>query len=46
VNRLLKEGIWNAVVVHAKIRDAGYSGGISILSDYIRPRRVLRQGEV
>jgi transposase len=32
------------VVVHAKIRDAGYGGGISILRDYIRPRRVLRRG--
>jgi len=44
VDGLKKEGIWNAVVVHAKIRDAGYSGGISILRDYIRPMRVLRQG--
>ena len=42
VDRLLRAGVWNAVVVHREIADQGYGGGISILRDYIRPKRVLR----
>ena len=43
VDALLAEGVWNAVVILAKIREAGYEGGISILRDYIRPKRALRK---
>ncbi len=42
VDRLLRAGVWNAVVIHREIAGQGYQGGISILRDYIRPKRALR----
>jgi transposase len=44
VDRLLKEGVWNAVVIQRKLQETGYPGGVSILRDYIRPKRTLRKG--
>jgi transposase len=44
IDRLLQEGVWNAVVIYREICDAGYEGEITILRRYIRPKRVLRQG--
>jgi transposase len=44
VDQLLKEGVWNAVVICQKLKEKGYGGGVSILRDYIRPKRVLRKG--
>jgi transposase len=43
VDRLLGENVWNAQVILAHIRDRGYSGGRTLLCDYIRPKRVLRK---
>ena len=43
VDRLLGEGVWNATVILAELRGRGYAGGISILRDYIRPKRALRK---
>jgi transposase len=43
VDQLLAEGVWNAVVILREIQEKGYLGGISILRDYIRPKRPLRQ---
>jgi transposase len=43
VNRLLAEGVWNAVVILREIQAEGYAGGITILRDYIRPNRMQRQ---
>jgi len=42
VDRLLGEGVWNAVVILREIQAQGYAGQISILKDYIRPKRALR----
>jgi transposase len=42
VDRLLAEGVWNAVVILREIQAQGYSGCISTLKDYIRPKRPLR----
>ena len=42
VDRLLGEGVWNAVVVLREIQAEGYGGGITALRDYIRPKRALR----
>ena len=39
----LQEGIWNAVVILRKLEEEGYTGRISIVRDYIRPRRALRK---
>lgn len=42
VDRLLQEGIWNAVVIWREIAALGYTGRSSILRAYIRPKRALR----
>lgn len=44
VDRLLSEGVWNAVVIQREIEAEGYTGGSSILREYITPKRALRQG--
>lgn len=43
VDELVGEGVWNAMVILREIQEAGYAGGISILRDYIRPRRQERR---
>jgi transposase len=43
VDRLLGENVWNAQVILAHIREQGYRGGRTLLSDYIQPKRVLRK---
>ncbi len=45
VDQLLAEGVWNATVIFAEIKARGYTGGISILRDYIRPKRALRKAK-
>ncbi len=42
VDRWLADGVWNAVVILREIQAQGYAGGVSILRDYIRPKRALR----
>ena len=42
VDRLLQEGVWNAVVIWREIAALGYTGRSSILRAYIRPKRALR----
>ena len=42
IDRLLSEGVWNAVVILREIQQDGYDGGLTILRDYIRPKRALR----
>jgi transposase len=42
VDRLLGEGVWNAVVVLRKIQALGYEGGLTVLREYIGPKRPLR----
>jgi transposase len=43
VDQLLQEQVWNAVVIQREIQGRGYSGEITILRDYIRPKRALRE---
>ena len=43
IDRLLAEGVWNAVVILREIQAQGYDGGSTILRDYIQPRRAQRQ---
>jgi len=45
VDRLLKEGVWNAVVILREIQAEGYSGGYTTLREYIQPKRALRSGK-
>jgi transposase len=44
IDQLLSEGVWNAQVVLREIQTQGYPGGITILRDYMQPKRVLRPG--
>lgn len=44
VDQLLSENVWNAKVILREIQADGYEGGITILRDYIRPKRALRPG--
>ena len=39
IDAWLKQGMWNAVVVLAKLRALGYSGGYTMVKDYLRPKR-------
>jgi transposase len=44
VDRLLREGVWNAVVILREIQAAGYTGKYTVLRQYIAPKRALRAG--
>jgi len=44
VDGLLQESVWNCAVILREIQSRGYGGGITVLKDYIRPKRVLRPG--
>lgn len=42
VDRLLGEGVWNAMVILREIQAEGYPGGMTILRQYVGPKRALR----
>ena len=42
IDRLLAEGVWNAVVILREIQEQGYDGEISLVRKYVQPKRVLR----
>jgi transposase len=44
VDRLLGQGVWNAVVILREIQAQGYTGSRTILREYIAPKRALRPG--
>jgi len=44
VDRLLAQGVWNAVVILRQIQAEGYTGKVTMLRLYIQPKRALRQG--
>lgn len=46
VDRLLAEGVWNAVVILRILRTEGYAGGLSQLKRYVAPKRLLRPSKV
>jgi transposase len=46
VDQLLAEGVWNAQVIFRELQARGYAGKLSILRDYIQPKRALRPGRV
>jgi len=45
IDRLLAAGVWNAKVILREIQAEGYTGGYTILRDYIQPKRALRAGK-
>lgn len=42
IDAMLANNIWNGVVIFAELKSKGYTGGITILRDYIKPKRVMR----
>jgi transposase len=42
IDRLLHAGVWNAVVIFREIQEVGYTGQLTMLRAYIRPKRTLR----
>lgn len=42
VDQLLTEGVWTAVVILRELQAVGYTGGSTLLREYIAPKRVLR----
>jgi transposase len=42
VDQLLAENVWNAVVILREIQAKGYAGGLTVLRQYMGPKRVLR----
>jgi transposase len=42
IDQLLSEGVWNAVVILREIQAVGYTGGITIVREYVTPKRALR----
>lgn len=42
IDRLLAEGVWNAMVILREIQEQGYEGEVSLVRKYIQPKRVLR----
>jgi transposase len=43
IDQLLRDGVWNAMVILREIEQRGYTGGTTILREYISPRRPMRQ---
>ncbi len=46
VDQLLAEGVWNGVVIWREIQAKGYTGGLTVLRQYVGPKRVLRASKV
>jgi transposase len=45
IERMLSAGVWNAQVILREIQADGYSGGYTMLRQYIQPRRKVRPSE-
>jgi transposase len=45
IDALMKEDVWNAVVIWREIQAAGYQGGITIVREYITPKRAMRKSK-
>ncbi len=43
IDDLLREGVWNAQVIFRQLQERGYAGGVTIVRDYVRPKRPLRE---
>src|SRR4030067_1790376 len=42
IDRLLGEGVWNAMVILREIQAEGYPGGMTILRQYVVPKAARR----
>ena len=46
IDQLLKDNVWNAMVILREIQAEGYPGGIALVRRYIEPKRALRPSRV
>jgi len=44
IDQLLADNVWNAMVIWREIQAEGYSGEVSLIRRYMKPKRVLRSG--
>ena len=42
IDQQLTDNVWNAEVIFQQVKAQGYSGGVSLVRQYIKPKRVLR----
>lgn len=42
IDNLLSQGVWNSKVILEELKAKGYTGGSTIIRDYMKPRRSLR----
>lgn len=45
IDDLLKEGVWNGMVILRELQAKDYTGSTTIIGDYIRPKRPLRESK-
>jgi transposase len=43
VDEFLRGGVWNAAVIFRELQARGYTGGRTILRQYVHPKRTLRK---
>lgn len=46
IDSLLSEGVWNGAVILRELQARGYTGGSTIIRDYMKPKRSLRPSRV
>lgn len=42
INEMMENGIFNCVVIFERLKEKGYTGGITIIKDYVKPFRPAR----
>lgn len=42
IDELLAQDVWNAEVIRQLLRERGYTGGITLIRNYVHPKRSLR----
>src|ERR1051325_8483116 len=42
IDELLREGVWNGVVILRELQAVGYRGKLTLIRDYLGPKRALR----
>ncbi len=46
IDSLLSEGVWNGAVILRELQARGYTGGSTIIRDYMKPKRSLRPSRI
>jgi transposase len=43
IDELLHQDVWNVMVIFRELQERGYTGGETIVRDYVRPKRPLKE---